>query len=147
MTPAVDRFYAKTERRGACLIWTAGVSQDGYGKFYSDGQTVRAHRWIYERLVGDPGPALRHSCDTGLCVELTHLAPGTQADNIADKVARDRQARGSGHGMAILDEQTVAMIKTALRRGDSRRDVAAEFGVKLGRVHFIAQGRAWRHVS
>lgn len=94
----LDGFMARTRQVGDCLIWTGAqtVSEQDriYGVIRHDGRRIRAHRWIYERLVGSipDGLLLRHSCDTPLCVNIRHLTPGSDADN-----AQDREERGRNY--------------------------------------------------
>lgn len=103
------RFWSRVDRSGACWIWTAGVDKDGYGKFTltlpriggkQQQVSVRAHRIAYLLTVGPlAGDQLvRHSCDTPACCNPKHLEPGSQVDNVADRVARGRSARGESHG-------------------------------------------------
>lgn len=53
--------------------------------------TIGAHRVSYEHFIGPipAGAIIRHFCDNPLCINPTHLEPGTQADNM-----RDLQERG-----------------------------------------------------
>lgn len=50
---------------GPCLVWPGRLNQRGYGARWADGRTQKAHRFVYELVVG-PIPA-------GL--ELDHLCP------------------------------------------------------------------------
>lgn len=99
------RFWSKTERRGECVLWTAGLDKDGYGKFatgpHGGQKHHRAHRWIYEQLVGPVNaPVLRHSCDTPACVNVEHLIPGSHADNVHDCIARGRSVNQKKHRLS-----------------------------------------------
>jgi hypothetical protein len=82
-----DRFDEKwqAEPNTGCHLWIAGVDQDGYGIFFANGASIRAHRFAWERERG-PVPAglvLDHVvCDTPGCVNPDHLAPTTNADNV-----------------------------------------------------------------
>ena len=46
----IKRFWSKTAEVAGCIVWTAGVDKDGYGKFATGGRGkvkhFRAHRWI-----------------------------------------------------------------------------------------------------
>ena len=63
------------------------------------GETAYAHRMAWELEHGPiPGDLwVLHRCDNPPCVRLDHLFLGTHADNMADKVAKGRQARGDDH--------------------------------------------------
>lgn len=94
-----EKLAAKAERRGDCLIWTGPVDKDGYGKVPvgSKGH-VRVHRaaWIEENgLPPEDKPFILHRCDVRNCIEVSHLYPGTQADNMRDRKARTGYA-GTG---------------------------------------------------
>lgn len=93
-----DRFLAKTERRGACLIWTAATFARGYGAFKVDGETRRAHRFAYELEYGEipEGAVLDHSCGARLCVEPTHLRPVSNRENVQYRTGLNRN-NTSGH--------------------------------------------------
>jgi hypothetical protein len=98
MTP-LDRFFAKLKfhhstspSRTGCWEWTGAKTRGGasarfhrnrYGALWVEGRTVRAHRWIYELIIG-PIPdskELDHLCDFSLCVNPYHLQPATKPDN------------------------------------------------------------------
>lgn len=72
---------------GGCWLWTASLTHNGYGKFWVDGAVVRAHRWIYEQLVGPipDGLHLDHvherGCRSRRCVNPAHLEPVTNEEN------------------------------------------------------------------
>jgi hypothetical protein len=76
-----------------CWIWTAARDPNGYGRVTRcDGgrkRTNLAHRYVYELLVGDPGPVLDHLCRVTSCVNPDHLEPVTNAENIRRGVAAE----------------------------------------------------------
>jgi hypothetical protein len=82
-----ERFWDKVDLGTGvgCWIWTGSeAGGDGYGGFWSNGRTVRPHRWAYEHLVG-PIPddlPLDHLCRVRLCVNPAHLEPVTVAENL-----------------------------------------------------------------
>lgn len=68
-----------------CWLWTgARSSNGGYARVAVGGRNRRAHRVVYELLVG-PIPAgltLDHLCRTPRCVNPDHLEPVTNTENI-----------------------------------------------------------------
>lgn len=69
---------------GRCHIWTGGTTR-GYGIFWADGTSHRAHVWIYKQAGGvlPPGMTLDHfACDQTLCVNREHVRPATHRVNI-----------------------------------------------------------------
>ena len=81
--PRFQLFMEKVRIEGECWLWTASTDKDGYGSFYSDEGTVRAHRFAYTTLVGPipDGLELDHTCRVPGCVNPAHLEPVTQKIN------------------------------------------------------------------
>jgi hypothetical protein len=92
---------------GRCHLWLAPPRDDGYGQFWVHGRPVRAPRYAWAAWHGPPGAVgvIRHPGDEPLCVPITraavetHLAAGSQLDNIIDRDIRGRGAR-CRHGLA-----------------------------------------------
>jgi hypothetical protein len=93
-SPASTRIYGKWIEDGSgCWLWTAS-NTNGYGVIFHYGRYAKAHRVVYETLIG-PIPAglqLDHLCRVTLCVNPKHLEPVTMQENIR---------RGSGNGSAL----------------------------------------------
>ncbi len=76
-------FWTKIKQSGDCWLWTGEKITDGYARFYISGKRIRAHRFIYELLIG-PIPAeleLDHLCRNPLCVNPFHLEAVTHRVN------------------------------------------------------------------
>lgn len=94
---------------GNCWLWTGGATPDGYGVFSVDGSSVRAHRWYWIQVFGEPaaGLVLDHfACDTPNCVRPTHMRPVTvRENNLRSDCVSARAAAAthcpSGHDYAI----------------------------------------------
>ena len=151
---ARERFFAKVDKGNgfSCWLWTAGKDADGYGVFYYNGRSRRAHRVSLELARGRScAPLLRHICDMPSCVRPSHLVEGTQAENIADAYARGRKNdRGSANGFSKLTEaQVVEMRRLYGRRGRgglTQEQLAQRFGVDQTHVSEIVNRAVWRHV-
>jgi hypothetical protein len=93
-------FWARVDMRwpDGCWPWTGGkrISASGrnYGVVFFEGKVQLAHRVAFRLARGYWPLNGRHSCDNPPCCNPAHLLDGTHADNMADKVARGRQARG-----------------------------------------------------
>lgn len=82
-TTTLQRFFDKVEVTETCWLWQGGLNF-GYGRFHLFGKTYRAHRWLYEELVGPvpAGLALDHLCRVHNCVNVFgHLEPVTDREN------------------------------------------------------------------
>lgn len=80
-----DRFWSKVLADGTgCWIWQAYVDTDGYGRFWIDGSTHRAHRVAYELVKGPipEGLQLDHLCRVTTCVNPPHLEAVTGRENV-----------------------------------------------------------------
>ena len=86
----------KGENDEDCWLWNGARQPQGYGVCRHEGKTKRAHRRVYELLVGDipEGLQLDHLCRVRNCVNPKHLEPVTNAENgrrgIAGQVAKER---------------------------------------------------------
>lgn len=80
-----------------CWEWTGQMNDAGYGI----ARKRRAHRVIYELLVGPiaPGLQLDHLCRNRCCVRPDHLEPVTQAENLrrGDNNNRKKTSCPRGH--------------------------------------------------
>lgn len=76
----------------SCWDWTGNCDRDGYGIKTVNGRQWRVNRLSYELATGKELGALhaRHTCDRPVCFRPSHLIPGTNLDNVADKVERGR---------------------------------------------------------
>lgn len=100
----VERFWRKVKKDGPivregignCWLWNAGKSPSGYGVFYVNGRSQRAHRIGYEIQFGDIPEGMMgcHRCDNPSCVRPDHIFPGTTKDNSEDARRKGRLATG-----------------------------------------------------
>lgn len=66
-----------------CWLWKASTTTLGYGQVQFEGRLRRAHRVVFETLVGPipPGLQLDHLCRNPGCVNPAHLEPVTPREN------------------------------------------------------------------
>lgn len=140
----------KVVEPNGCWRWTGYApktgNRAGYGEFdFKSGKRMLAHRAAFLLLKGqDPGRKLIcHSCDRPGCVNPDHLWIGTIAENIADRQAKQRQARGKRNGAAKLTDEQVIAIRSDPR---TNREVAVAYGVQENTISGIRLRRLWEHV-
>jgi hypothetical protein len=151
-----DRFFDGIGRKtpDGCIPWVKGRKNGWHGQIGEGGRSSNgarslvASRVAYELFRG-PIPAglcVLHSCDNPACVNPTHLFLGTQADNVADMVAKGRQAVGERYGRSTLTADKVREIRRRSGEGECHVHLAAEFGLSKASITMIVQRKRWRHV-
>lgn len=82
----LERFERKTEPEpfSGCWLWTAAANNKGYGRSFTGGRVVLAHRASYEHHHGaiPAGQEIDHTCRTRRCVNPRHLEPVTHTVNL-----------------------------------------------------------------
>ena len=113
MMPLETKFWSRVDRRGEndCWLWTGPVDAFGRGRFYHDGQTVRAPRVAFLLGTGSwPSAFACHRCDNPACCNPSHIFDGTHSANMADMVSKARHFRHSQthckRGHAFTPENT-----------------------------------------
>ena len=99
--PLFDRLMNKFLVGDDCWEWTSFKDEDGYGGVWLNGRTARAHRVMYELLVGPipDGLQLDHLCRNKACVRPDHLEPVTLAENVR-RAADTKTHCPQGHAYA-----------------------------------------------
>lgn len=151
------RFSTKVEvsKPTGCWLWTAGLMHKGYGIFWLQGKTERAHRVGYCLHNDVPiseilGLDILHSCDNPLCVNGEHLSLGTNDDNVADKCKKNRQYRPKGelNSRSKLTESQVRQVHDLRNTsGLTHLAIAKRFGLARSTVGAILSGENWSHVK
>src|SRR5258708_4115991 len=111
---------------------------------------VSTHRYAWEITFGPVPENLQvlHHCDNPTCCRPDHLFLGTGADNMADKVAKGRQPKGSQIPWSRLTESMVREDRIRHRQGqDTCIQLAKERGVALGTMEKAISGKTWKHVT
>ena len=145
-----DDFWEKVDKTGgpdACWPWTGSMT-NGYGRIWVVGRLVRAHRLAWELTHGPIPPETPHVrhvvCRNPACCNPAHLEPGTQTDNMRDRLSDGTVARGERNGLAKLTEPQVREIRQLhAEDGLGCRRLASRFGVGKATVKHILARRTW----
>ena len=149
-----ERFIEKIEKSSdpeGCWNWKASL-RGGYGQFKVAGKMVLSHRFSFELFKGEipAGLCVCHTCDNPACVNPNHLFLGTHAENMADKVKKNRQSRlkGTEHPQSKLSEEQVLQIRELYATGNfSQRQLAKQFGVVQAQIYRIINRKKWTHLK
>lgn len=146
-------FWSKVDRSGDCWLWTGrrhqGKRQLPYGVLKYHGKMRVAHCLAYALTHGEvpAGLCVLHRCDNPPCCNPAHLFLGTRQDNIADCVAKKRNARGERHASAKLTEACVQEIRSDFAvGGKTRAQLAAKHKVNWNTINRIVRGQKWKHL-
>ena len=135
------------DRASGCFLWQGATDADGYGVVRVGRRTMRAHRWAYEVETGrklDRLHVLLHTCDTPACINVAHLRVGTQEENLRDRDAKGRAARGAANAATKLSEEQRALIVGSWAPAWK---LAGEFGVDRATIDALrlrARRGRWR---
>lgn len=149
----IERFHSHVDRRGRddCWPWKASLTTSGYGRFkINPYETVPASRFaliLHERVEHMDLQAL-HSCDYPACCNPAHLRWGTVADNVQDKMERERwrggDQVGASNGAAKLDNDGLAKVIEGFHRGLNNKQIAHGLPIGHAMVSKIRRGHMWR---
>jgi hypothetical protein len=136
-----------------CHNFLGFKDRNGYGRIKYNNKGYAVHRlfWVLKNGELPSNIHVLHKCDNPSCFNLDHLFIGSHLDNVADKVAKNRQyhpPKGRLHhrSMAKLTEEQVKEIKVLLKRGYSHRDIAKDFKVHFGTISDISNNKTWAWV-
>ncbi len=135
-----ERFWRRVDKSGdSCWEWTGYRRVDGYGEIGLGARGAgvgRTHRVAWELTHGaiPDGMFVCHKCDNRGCVRPDHLFLGTNADNVADMVAKGRSARGVALPQTRLTDEQVAALRADVLAGESQSSAARRYGVTQGYV-------------
>lgn len=147
----VDLFWDKVDKKGPdeCWNWQAGIAAKGrYGSFKLGKYNMLAHRAAYILTHGEipEGESVLHRCDNPACVNPNHLFLGTQLENMKDRQAKNRQARGKTNGRSKVTDNDVSNIRAEARSGSNPAAIARAYGVSRDAVSDIISRKTWKHV-
>lgn len=142
-TKTVEYFRERSLANSAgCWEWLLSKNKKGYGHVSDNRKSRAAHRVSYEAAFGDipSGMHVLHRCDNPSCVNPLHLFIGTNADNMADRDNKRRQARlyEEKNGKTLLSN---ASCQDILSRNMPAKAYAMKYKISIWHVYAIWCGK------
>jgi hypothetical protein len=156
-TPEV--IWSKVDKRSEdeCWNWLGYKNEDGYGRTWIEDVGYYAHRVIYALAypntitlrapsrTSDSGFVL-HTCDNPSCCNPKHLFIGTHAENMADKVTKNRQNKfptDTGPRCKLSMSQA-REIRKLRKEGVSARELAQRYEISLPSIKTLLRGDSYK---
>jgi hypothetical protein len=113
---------------------------------------VMAHRVLWESVHGPLSPTLTINHRNGIKTDnrLVNLEAVTIAVNLEHAKATGlwvAQVGEAASNARLTEAQVLAIYRRAWAGGESQRLIGQDYGVGMGAVHSIKQGRAWKQVT
>lgn len=132
---------------GVCHVWLRGHGSGSERRAVTHlrGKAEYVSRVLYEELHGPIPEGMRvcHRCDHPWCVNDQHFFLGTDADNQADKAAKNR-IKGEKHSRAVLTEAQARAILSDTR---THQSIADDYGVSRAAITLLKRRVTWTHIS
>lgn len=154
-----DRFWGNVNKftennDSGCWVWTGNLSHTGYGRFriFNAGKKkgIGAHQYswfLFHNKFVSPGLNVCHTCDNRKCVNPYHLFAGTTQDNTADRVSKNRSARGESHAFSKLDNSKVREIRELYAATKyTQKQLSKIYGVSESVISSVVQRKTWKQV-
>jgi len=133
---------------GDCMECTSHFcSIKCYPQINRDGKKWGMSRYVYTQEHGNipEGLCIRHTCDNKMCINIQHLLIGTIANNMQDKVDRNRQQKGEDIPYSKLTTEQVLEIRN-LKGVLTQVVIAKKFNITPSNVGVILSEKSWKHL-
>jgi len=146
MQLAIERFWARVDKSGACWVWTGSKDQDGYGCSVSRLLGRRAHRASWEIVNGKipKGMQVLHTCDNPPCVNPDHLFLGTHKINMWDRSKKGRHGKSSRG--PLRSEEVLKIRSEYAKGGTSYMKLAQIYDVDKGTIMNCVRRKTYSNI-
>lgn len=140
----------KDDSGSGCWNWNGSLTEGGYGYFWYEGRTGKAHRFSWEHYRGrkvPDGRCVLHRCHNPRCVNPKHLYLGTFLQNSID---RDKAER-TGNTKLTVEQVLEARIMHSdgcahCGRKFSIAEIAEKYGVSYWTISMVVYRKSWKYV-
>jgi hypothetical protein len=140
--------YIITEK--GCHLCTSHKSKrSGYPRIDRNGKDQNLVRYLWEEKYGKSpkNQQVCHKCDNPACININHIFFGTQKENIADMIQKNRNLKGEKNPGAKLTEDLVRFIRSKRFFPDEKAEFCKIHKISLSTFYNIEKGKKWKHVK
>jgi hypothetical protein len=154
----IERFFSKIIYPGnnsECWLWNMYLDKDGYGTFYFNSKSQKAHRFVYEIYNGQIQNNFEvcHDCDNPTCVNPNHLFLASHKENMTDcslKCRMDHHCELNAN--AILTNQIVLNFINNVLNGTwtTRKEIIDNMSYTnyvSSLIHKILNRKTWKNIT
>jgi hypothetical protein len=151
----IDLFHQKISfDPNGCWNWTGAIDKRGYGNLLitvnGKDKRVKSHRlsYIIHNNILLENDAVCHTCDNPRCCNPKHLFVGSAQDNVNDKIAKNRQIRGTMQHNAKLNDEIIKQIIIEYNAGGtSYAKLGKKYNLGKNYIYKIVKRLIWKHVQ
>lgn len=146
----IDHFHKQVTKTDTCWLWTGYRAKGGHGQFRFKSKNHYVHRlaYLFHHKTIDDSLCVCHKCDNPICVNPDHLFLGTMSENMKDKIAKNRHAKGDNGMLSILSEDNVIEIMRLYKTGQySQAQLGRRFKIGQTQISRIVNGHRWGHIT
>ena len=136
-----------------CIETKARRDKFGYGIIWHNKKTWKHHRLVWTEHYGEipKGLVIRHLCHNKSCINIEHLAIGTQKDNRQDDrdVGKDWFTGTSNNNVKLLEtdaKEILAAKPIGKAPRGYRKQIAEKYNIDVTTVHAIWTRKLWKHL-
>jgi len=144
-----NKFYSNgILNENGCLEWKRYINKHGYGYIFVKGKSWSIHRYSYFLTYGKIPKEkwILHKCDNRKCINPNHLYLGDNAQNVKDRVSKNRSAIAEKNKASKLTIEQVKNIKILLRDGVPGLRLAKQYKMSQATIAEIKRNEIWKHV-
>ncbi|CAB4128378.1 hypothetical protein UFOVP106_53 [uncultured Caudovirales phage] len=156
-TPEV--LWSKVDKKAEneCWNWKGYKNDGGYGRTWINDYGYYAHRVIFDLVYPntitlsapkdtDESGFLLHTCDNPSCCNPNHLFIGTHTENMADKVAKNRQTKfptdkGPRCKLSMAQAREIRQLR---KNGISARELSQRYELSLASIKTLLRGNSYK---